>query len=316
MEVKEVYKEFCQENNVPIFSQWWWLDTVCEKWDVILYEKGGKIWGSFPFCYETKMGFKIIKMPKLTQTLGPFILYPKNQKYYKKISWEIEIMDYFICNLPKFDYFNLNFHKTITNWLPFYWANFKQTTRYTYVIRKNNSKNPLEIAENDVRRRIKKAKKEGVYIEESEDVESLYKLATETFKRKGKELPYAFGLLNALFSSSYSRGKSKIMFANWNGMKIAGAMFVWDNEDVYYLVGGIHPKYKNLGGMDLILHEGILFALNNHKNFDFEGSMIKSIERYFRSFGAIQIPYFNIYRSNSHIISFYLYVNESLRRTN
>lgn len=41
-------------------------------------------------------------------------------------------MNYFIDNLPKFDYFNMNFHYSITNWLPFYWRGFKQTTRYTY----------------------------------------------------------------------------------------------------------------------------------------------------------------------------------------
>lgn len=34
----------------------------------------------------------------------------------------------------KIGYYNQNFHYSISNWLPFYWKGFRQTTRYTYVI--------------------------------------------------------------------------------------------------------------------------------------------------------------------------------------
>ena len=67
-------------------------------------------------------------------------------------------------------------------------------------------------------------------------------------------------------------------------------------------MGGIHPEYKDLGGMDLIQYESIKFALNNNLKYDFEGSMIESIEKYFRSFGAIQKPYFQITKTNSKIL--------------
>jgi len=35
------------------------------------------------------------------------------------------------------------------------------------------------------------------------------------------------------------------------------------------------------------------------KSFDFEGSMIEPIERFFRAFGAIQTPYFAISKTPS-----------------
>jgi hypothetical protein len=43
-------------------------------------------------------------------------------------------------------------------------------------------------------------------------------------------------------------------------------------------------------------------SLKNNKTFDFEESMIESIEKYFRSFGAIQKPYYNISKTNSKLI--------------
>jgi hypothetical protein len=92
---KEKYKEFREQNsNIPIFSQPWWLDAVCEdgKWDVAIVEKGGQKWATMPYCLRKRYGFTFITMPKLTQTLGPYIKYPKGQKYYKKLSLEKELI--------------------------------------------------------------------------------------------------------------------------------------------------------------------------------------------------------------------------------
>jgi len=97
-----------------------------------------------PYYVTRKYGLKLIQMPPLTQTMGPYIKYPDGQKYDTRLSREREIMNYFIDHLPKFDGFTVQFSKKITNWLPFYWRGFKQTTRYTYVI-------PKELTEKDLR---------------------------------------------------------------------------------------------------------------------------------------------------------------------
>ena len=48
---KRKYCDFCSQEPISVFSQYWWLDAVCEdnNWDVILYEKGGQIVASFPY---------------------------------------------------------------------------------------------------------------------------------------------------------------------------------------------------------------------------------------------------------------------------
>ena len=51
--------------------------------------------------------------------------------------------------------------------------------------------------------------------------------------------------------------------------------------------------------MDILQYHSIKWALKNSKIYDFEGSMIRGIELYFRSFGARQIPYFEISKVNS-----------------
>jgi lipid II:glycine glycyltransferase (peptidoglycan interpeptide bridge formation enzyme) len=275
------------------------------EWDVILYEKGGQIWGSFVYVIKKRYGFTLITMPKLTQVLGPYIKYPQGQKYYKKLSWEKEIMNYFIDNLPKFDYFSMNFHHSISNWLPFYWKDFKQTTKYTYVIDKDMMIKELsKNFETDIRRRRrKKAEKLGIVVYESNNIKKFYELNKMTFRRQNKEIPYSFEFIKKIYENCKNNDTCKIFFAkDAENNIIAGNFLIYDKNTVYYLMGGIDPRYKDMGGMDVILYESIKFALQSGRDFDFEGSMVESIEKYFRSFGSIQKPYFQIIKINSKLL--------------
>ncbi|MBE7441610.1 MAG: hypothetical protein HS119_04060 [Flavobacteriales bacterium] len=54
--------------------------------------------------------------------------------------------------------------------------------------------------------------------------------------------------------------------------------------------------------MSLLLWEAIKRSKNKTKSFNFEGSMIESIERYFRAFGGKQTPYFEITKRTSKVL--------------
>jgi lipid II:glycine glycyltransferase (peptidoglycan interpeptide bridge formation enzyme) len=302
---KDRYKTFSsREHDIPIFSQPWYLDAVSgeKNWDVCLVEKGGQIVASMPYIVKQKYGFKISTLPKLTQILGPYIKYPFGQKYYKKISWDKKIMTDIINQLPNVSYFSQNFNSNITNWLPFFWKDFESSVRYTYFI-ENTSLEELEKGlENDVRRRQKKAKDHGVKIFEGDDIEKFYALNMNTFNRKKMSIHYDLKFLKNLYQSCKKNNAVKIFFAEHNMDLIAASLLVYDNNTVYYLLGGIDEQKKDLGGMDLVLFEGIKFALQSNRHFDFEGSMTESIEKYFRSFGAIQKEFFNISKFDSKIL--------------
>ena len=49
-----------------------------------------------------------------------------------------ELIEEFIRELPADVSFTHRFHENFTNWLPFYWSGFEQTTRYTYLLTKLN----------------------------------------------------------------------------------------------------------------------------------------------------------------------------------
>ena len=82
----------------------------------------------------------------------------------------------------------------------------------------------------------------------------------------------------------------------------AAIYLVWDKYSAYYLIGGSDPKLRNSGATSLALWEAICFASTVTKSFDFEGSMIESVERFFRGFGGNQVSYFHIWKFNSILI--------------
>lgn len=65
------------------------------------------------------------------------------------------------------------------------------------------------------------------------------------------------------------------------------------------MISTIDPDYRNSGASSLLIYEIINFLRDKVRKFDFEGSMIESVENSFRKFGAIQKAYFNINKSFS-----------------
>ena len=312
------YKNFCEkEKNITIFSKDWWLDSVCGKngWDVVLVENDQEIIASFPY-YKTKKFFifNSINMPPLTQTMGVYIKYPSEQKYNNKLSFEKKMMHKLIEGLPTVDLFSQNFDKSITNWLPFYWRGFEQTTRYTYRIKDMPIEELEKALGNDIRRRRKKCLEAGVEVYESDDLKQFYSLNEMTFKRQGLNTPYTFGFIENLYNKCKENNSVKIYFAkDKNGVNIATNFLVYDENTVYNLMSGIDTERKDLGGMDLVLFESIKFALDKGCIFDFEGSMIESIETYYRNFGAIQKPYSNISKKYSRLFKILYFLRSLLK---
>ncbi len=54
--------------------------------------------------------------------------------------------------------------------------------------------------------------------------------------------------------------------------------------------------------MSFCLWQAIQFASTVTRQFDFEGSMIQPIERFFRAFGGQQTAYHNVSRTSSMVL--------------
>lgn len=311
------YREFCKtEKDIPIFSKDWWLDSVCgyDNWDVVLIERDKEILASFPYYKIKKSIFNIIVMPTQTQTMGIYIKYPENQKYEKKLSFEKVIMNELIEKLPYVDKFLQNFHYDITNWLPFYWKGYKQTTKYTYIIEDLTDLDDVFTSFNHSKRKNIKKSEKFLEIKFDLSVEDFYENHKLTLGKQNSTIAYSFQVFKNMYENGYKNNSARSIYAVDENNNIHGALFiVWDKNSAYNLISTIDPDYRNSGSASLLVKEAIKFASTKTNKFDFEGSMDENIEQSFRQFGAIQKPYFNISKNNSKVLKIIELIKEILK---
>lgn len=287
-----------KSSNCSIFSKTFWLKSVCEKVDFLVCEENKRIIGGI--ALPSTRG-NLYRMPKLTPQLGVMIsIQDEKAKYSSRISKEMDIISTLIDNLPKFNQFDYNFSYDFTNYLPFIWKKFKVHVKYTYVLEDLTDLDKVySNFQYDIKYAIKKAIKCNITISDKFNIEDFYYINKKTFERQNIEIPYTLEFLRNLDKSLEEKCARKMLFAlNEENKIIAGIYLIYDKNSTYYLMGGADPEFRHTEAQTLLIWEGIKFAGSVSKKFDFEGSMVKNIERSFRGFGGTQKLLYNVYKSN------------------
>lgn len=314
MAEQEQYRRLCDgEPSIPLFAQAWWLDATCGEngWGVALVHEKGSVQAALPYQLRHRGGITLLGQPPLTQFLGPW-LRPFDKKEAVRLARQKDLMLALIEALPKFGRYAQNWSPSITNWLPFYWRGFHQTTRYTYVIDTLNDHDALwSNLQVNARTDIRKASNRyNVRLRDDPTLEDFLALTALTFARQGKAVPYRQEYVAKLDLACASRACRKIFIAEDDtGRAHAGAYIAWDAGCAHYLIGGGDPELRTSGATSFCLWEAVKFASTVSSRFDFEGSMVEPIERFFRSFGARQAPYFQVTKERSRL----LHLREALR---
>jgi hypothetical protein len=281
-----------------LFDQPWWLDAVAPgSWDAVVVRSGGQVVARLPYTTTRRYGLTLLGQPPLTQFLGPWLA-PVAGKQAHRLEVEKDRMSALIAALPRFDRFQQSFSPRVSNWLPFYWAGFSATVRYTYRLDDLDDLDAVWAGfQENVRRQIRKAERQ-VEVRDDLGLATFVRLNEATFERRGQEVPYSAGLVRCLDEACAQRGVRKILFAVDSARRVHAAIYVvWDANSAYYLMGGRSDEFRTSGATSLLMWKAIQSAAGVTRAFDFEGSMIESIERFFRSFGATQTPFFHVGKS-------------------
>ena len=248
----------------PIFHQPWWLDAVAPgRWDAATVERGGRTLAAMPFVVRGPRRLRVLLERKL----------------------------------PAVVVFHQNFSTSFMNCLPFIWAGYRAEFRYTYQLRDLSSEQALWAGPaGNIRREIRKATRR-LEVREVTDVERFYRVWAKTFERQGVAAPDR-RRLERIDAECAKRDARTILFAyDEVGQVHAVAYTVRDRRTTYYLMGGGDPHLRTSGAGSLLLWEAIRRASADSQVFDFEGSMLRPVERFFRAFGGRQTPYPHVSRA-------------------
>ena len=317
---KEVYQKLCdQEPSIPLFSQPWWLDAVAgpDGWGVALVEKGGLVLASMPYTRQRRAGFVISTQPWLTLSLGPW-LRPSTAKLPRRIGQQKELLQGLIAQLPPFHHFEQKWHYEQTNWLPFRWRGYRQTTEYSYVLPDLTDLTSVwEGFQENIRKEIRKAgNRVRLCVRDDRPLEDMLRLHRQTFERQRRSAPCPDEVISRLDAACAERGQRRLFVAeDVQGRQHAAVYIVWDSNSAYYLLGGGDPQLRNSGAASLCMWEAIQYAATVSRRFDFCGSTAEPIENFVRAFGGNQCPYFCVSKTPSMVLAGYRFLTSLLPAT-
>jgi len=274
-----------------VFCRSWCLNAVSGESRILGFFDKGRLVAGIPLHFEKRFGITLCCMSKLTPAWG-VVMEPLQGKRATAAAREMEILGIFAKRLAQERNFVQAFHPSLKNWLPFYWMGFRQTSRFTYVL--DDLRDPSQIwneMRDSCRRQIRKAEKSGVVVSAC-DPETVLEAAHKTFHRQGIKQTYTDQDFLTLSHAALEKD-SGICFAarDGSGKVHAAAFLIWDRKRAYYLAGGGDPTLRESGATSLLMWHLIQYSAARSAVFDFEGSLIEPIERFFRTFGARQEPY-------------------------
>jgi hypothetical protein len=308
LESKNIYRAFAiSELCLPIFLHPCYLDAVVGEngWDVLVIQINNEVKAAHPYIISNFFLGPVLTQPIFSQFLGPYISTSVSSSKDKQ-KYLMMIVD----SLPNFKYYNQNWSHSILNWLPFHWNGFLQTTRYSYSIDLSNSKEDLwNNLSSSYRNKIRKAIKGNYLISTNCKPIDFFRLQSDVFKRQNLSSPIELNKFLKFDSRLSEINKNLILCCkNSNGEILSGAYLLFDNNRCYLNMFGESNDSRNLSTGIYLIWESILYAkeILGVKIFDFQGSMIRSIEITRRDFGANQEPYFNIYKANNYLFKLFL----------
>ena len=279
-----------------IFHTRLWLDALGAPYRLIGYFVGNQMRAGFAIG-ATTAGGGCMPQAAITPYLGP--LYPAPAgKYVQMLSSNKEIATKLARFLrQEFNSVYCRFPPEVTDLQPFLWAGFSAAVRYTYRLSLEDLDHVFSHMDLTRRRNIKSAEKHGVEIETYAPFDGIMRMSKRAFAKQGKQVSVdedaVAGLEKKLRAAERCCG---FLARDATGQCLGAVWIVWDSKRAYYLVGGHDREQNDNSAVALAMWRAIQFTKRELglAEFDFEGSMLPNVERFFRKFGGTLYPTYSI----------------------
>lgn len=248
--------------------------------------KGGLIIGSFILYQYNKLWQKhIITPPFLTDIQLILNCDAQNpsqiNSFYKDV---LKVIADYLKTLPH-QLIEIVLPPSITDVQPFKWTGFDADVRYTYLLDLSQTDDQLLGNMSSQRRKnIKDAIQAGLKIAYIEDTRLIEEKALTTLSTKGAKY-------NSEIVSAFAKSNLSHALGVYDEDKlIAMTVVLHLNNQAFYLFGWTDNEQGNTNAGALSLWGAIQLSKVHASTFNFAGSQIPSIERYFRGFGGRLTP--------------------------
>ena len=267
-------------HNGRLYAISYYLDLVCNKggWQGLIY---GDYEAVMPLPLNNKVPlFTRIANPIFTQQLGIFS--PK--------TIDAQLLTRFISAIPesfRSVYLQFNDANSIPDSIH---SNIEYRSNFTLALDKPYEELYSAFSKN-IKRNINTAEKHKLSISEV-DMLAFNAFYLKHSKKETVKKTQLDSFLPALVKNIIDRNHGKIWgVKDEDGAILAACLLTDFNGRLTYLLARSSAEGKSKSAMHFIIKEIIKAQANKSTLLDFEGSEIKSVARFFQSFGSIDTPY-------------------------
>ncbi len=271
-------------NELP-YAYSWYLDTMCQNWDAIIWKDYEAV---FPLTWNKKAGVYYLYQPFFTQQLGVFSP--------AKITGEM--VQSFLAAVPeKFRFIEINLNSD--NF--FKGPSFSVKQKLTHHLLLHEPHDNIRSGYNDnAKRNLKKAVKEDLSVRNNISPAQIIAMFR---KNQGGRVPEVksrdYGKLKTLMEISLKNGQGEIIGIQTKaGELCAAGFFIRSARMVINLFPSSSEEGRKNGAMLFLIDSVLKKYEQTGLIFDFEGSEVPSIAKFYKGFGGKEVFYTHIRRNN------------------
>jgi hypothetical protein len=276
-----------------------WLNIYDDSLKIIgIFNNAKELIGSFNLYYGSKIGQRYIITPPYSTDIGLWYRDESNTSFQKhKLLKNILNAIAEFLNSQKVMFIDLVMPEHIKDIQPFLWGKFDGTVKYTYLIDLSISENEmLENMSPERRKNIKNAEKSSTFF----FCQDSQLISEKVLASLNENKAYFNEEIVRNIVTRFPNGKNHICIGTKFKDQLSSIHFITRDENTANYIFGWNDKQLSSIAGTYGLWNCILFAKKQGvKTFNFAGSALPSIEKYFRGFGGDLTPMLNVKNQNA-----------------
>lgn len=287
-------------DNTPLFYTPAWLEALYPgEWGLLVATEEEQLLAIWSYRLSRTFGFHLLVMPPLTPYMGLWFSDAMPSNGYGDAFMRMS------AALPR--HHLLSQQSFPGRQLPATPPAWRQQQLTTHLLDLQTTEEVLWKNCNDNTRRNIRKGQQNLQIRAATSAEALWHLKTLSYRSKGQKPPPHAIYLNRAAHFLTETGQGQLLEAVDQSGEVVGAiLLVYDGHMAHYLYGAAHPD-KGSGALAYLLWEGLCRARSQGmQQFNFEGSRIPGIARFFKGFGATETGYMLLEHVNHPLLRWWL----------
>lgn len=299
---RDAYEQFLRDSRQrSVFAEPWWLDAATgspEAWRPnLLRSADGSVRAAWPMPTRATSRGAVATGAPYTPFLGPQL--PDREPGVGRVSADVELLDALAEQLADQAHVEAACMPELDYWTPLAWHDYTETTRTTWRITAGTPPEEVRAGmRKGTRSTLTAAERDGLVVSPGA-VEQLLLACEATFAIQGRDEVPGRVVLERVARAAIERDRGGILAVTTaDGVLASAGLFVWDDRWTWNLANGRIAESGATGAPTALLWTAIQHAMARGTGFDFEGSMLRPVEKFVRGFGGSPVAYHVVRRSS------------------